>query len=157
MNIKEEIQNLVTERISSSGNFLVEVVVGPGKITVTIDHPKGVKIDDCVEINRFLHERLDESGTFDRYELEVGSPGMEEPLKVLPQYEKRIGSRVSVLTYDGLKRMGTLLGVDSRGLDLDEEQTIRDGKKKEILKKKNHILFTDIKETRAIFSFDKII
>jgi hypothetical protein len=49
------------------------------------------------------------------------------------------------------------LGVDNNGLEIEEEHSVRDGKKKEIQKKKNHISFTDIKETRVIFSFYKII
>src|SRR5690348_996913 len=112
MNIKDELVKLVGQKIASTENFLVEVIVNPGKIAVIIDHPKGVKIEDCVSINRFLHEQLGETDIFDKYELEVGSPGMEEPLKILPQYYKRIGQEVSVLTFDGQKRKGTLTAAD---------------------------------------------
>ena len=44
MSIKEQIEHLVQEKITSTENFLVEVKVSLGKITVVIDHPKGVKI-----------------------------------------------------------------------------------------------------------------
>lgn len=143
--------------IASTENFLVEVKVNPGKIAVIIDHPKGVKIEDCVAINRFLHQKLDETTIFDRYELEVGSPGMEEPLKILPQYLKRIGREVSIITFDGLKRKGTLLTADENHIEISEEIITKEGKKKVIQKKHTSIPFTDIKETRVIFSFDKII
>ncbi len=157
MNIREDIVRLVEEKIATSENFLVEVKVVPGKIVVTIDHPKGVRIDDCVAINRFLHEKLDETDLFDRYELEVGSPGMEEPLKILPQFKKRIGQTVSVVTFDGLKHTGILVMADEKNLELLEEFKAGSGKKKEV-QKKNHIIpFSEIKETRVIFSFDKII
>jgi ribosome maturation factor RimP len=158
MNIKEEIAQLVEEKIASTENYLVEVKVGAGKIAVIIDHPQGVKIEECVAINRYLHEKLDEtSDIFEKHELEVGSPGMEEPLKILPQYKKRIGKQVSVLTFDGLKHTGVLIDADETGLEFDEELLVGQGKKKEIQKKRNRILFKDIKETRAIFSFDKIV
>jgi ribosome maturation factor RimP len=157
MNIQEQVVNLVEEKIASTGNFLVEVKVNPGKIAVIIDHPAGVKIEDCVAINRFLHERLDETDVFERYELEVGSPGMEEPLKILPQYKKRIGREVSVLTFDGLKRKGKLTAADETHIELSEEVITKDGKKKVTTTKQISIPFTDIKETRVIFSFDKII
>ena len=158
MNIKEQIAQLVEEKIASTENYLVEVKIGSGKIAVIIDHPKGVKIEDCVAINRYLHEKLDEnSDIFEKHELEVGSPGMEEPLKILPQYKKRIGQPVSVLTFDGLKHTGVLIDADENGLEFDEEVAVGNGKKKEIEKKRNRILFTDIKETRVIFSFDKIV
>jgi ribosome maturation factor RimP len=157
MALKEEIAQLVQEKLVSTENFLVEVKVSPAKIIVIIDHPKGVKIEDCVSLNRFLHEKMDETGLFNTHELEVGSPGMEEPLLVLPQFKKRIGQRVSVLTFDGMKRSGKLIAADATSLEIDEEITLRTGKKKETINKLNRIPFTDIKETRVIFSFDKII
>ena len=157
MNIKEEITHLVDEKIFSTENFIVEVKVGSGKIAVIIDHPKGVKIEDCVSINRFLHEKLDEKGVFESHELEVGSPGMEEPLKILAQYKKRIGQTVSVLTFDGMKRSGILVSFDEAYLQINEEIKIGNGKKKEIQTKLSSIPFKEIKETRVIFSFEKII
>ena len=157
MNIKEQITELVEEKNASTENYLVEVKVPLGKIIVTIDHPKGVKIEDCVAINRFLHEKLDDKIVFEHYELEVGSPGMEEPLKILPQFKKRIGQNVSVVTFDGLKHTGILVSADEKDLEINEEMTVVNGKKKEKKLKINKIPFTDIKETRVIFSFDKII
>lgn len=157
MELKEQITHLVEEKIASTENFLVEVKVNPGKIIVIIDHNQGVKIEDCVSINRFLHNSLDESGVFEKYELEVGSPGMEEPLKILPQYKKRLGQKVGVITFDGMKHTGKLLSVDEETLELEEETITRHGKKSEAEKKIIKIAFTDIKETRVIFSFDKII
>jgi ribosome maturation factor RimP len=157
MNIQEQVASLVEERIASTENFLIEVKVNPGKIAVIIDHPVGVKIEDCVDINRFLHQKLDETDIFDKYELEVGSPGMEEPLKVLAQFKKRIGREVSVITFDGLKRKGTLINANENQIDLSEEIITKEGKKKVISHKEISIPFTDIKETRVIFSFDKII
>jgi ribosome maturation factor RimP len=157
MNLQEQIVGLVQEKIALTENFLVEVTVNPGKIAVIIDHPVGVKIDDCVKINRFLHEKLDDQGVFDRYELEVGSPGMEEPLKILPQFKKRIGRQVSVVTFDGMKRTGILLNADENGIEINEETITREGRKKTISHNQHKIPFTDIKETRVIFSFDKII
>jgi ribosome maturation factor RimP len=157
MNLKVQIEQLTAEKIASTENFIVEIKVSPGKIAVIIDHPIGVKIEDCVAINRFLHEKLDDSGVFDKHELEVGSPGMEEPLKILPQYKKRIGQRVSVLTFDGLKHTGKLLDADENGIDFNEEITTGSGKKKQKEELLKRIPFNEIKETRVIFSFDKII
>lgn len=154
MDLKQEIINLTEQQIAGTGNFLVEVKVSPGKITVIIDHPKGVKIEDCVAINRFLQNHYDTTDVFEHHELEVGSPGMEEPLKVLPQYQKRLGREVSVVTFDGLKRTGTLMSVDENGIMLNED--VKSANKKEKLKQLNNIPFSNIKETRVIFSFDKI-
>ena len=157
MDLKAEITKLVEEKIAGSDNFLVEVKVTPGKIIVTLDHPQGVKIDDCVAVSRFLQDQLEASGVFEKHELEVGSPGMEEPLKVLRQYHKRQGREVSVVTFDGMKRTGTLMSADENGIVLNEDIVVKDGNKKTKSKQINNIPFNNIKETRVIFSFDKII
>ena len=157
MSIKEKIEQLVIEKLVSTENFLVEVKVSTNKIIVIIDHQKAVKIEDCVAINRYLHDKLDEEDVFEKYELEVGSPGMEEPLKILAQYKKRIGQRVGILTFDGLKHIGLLISADENQIEINEEIKIGSGKKKEIQIKQYKIPLTEIKETRVIFSFDKII
>jgi ribosome maturation factor RimP len=157
MNLQEQIRSLVEKQIEGTEIYLVEVRVSPAKIVVTLDHPKNLPLDECVKISRYLHEQLDESDVFERHELEVGSPGMEEPLKVLQQYRKRINQRVSVITFDGLKRSGILKDADSDGLVLDEEFTVREGSKKSIAHREVRLPFEQIKDTRVIFSFDKII
>ena len=157
MDIKEEITKLVEESIANSENFLVEVKVSPGKVLVTLDHPKGIQIEECVKVNRLLQSHYENTPVFEQRELEVGSPGMEEPLLVLKQFHKRIGREVSVLTFDGVKHTGTLMSADENELTLNEDIIIKSGNKKEKEKQLNNIPFNKIKETRVIFSFDKII
>ena len=156
MELREEIAQAVDQKIAGTGQFLVDVKVSPGKIAVILDHPAGVKIDDCVTINRYLREKFDDAGIFESHELEVGSPGIDEPLKVLPQFEKSKGKKVAVVTFDGMKRTGKLIGSDEQGITVEEEVNVKSGNKKEKQYQINHIPFTQIKETRVIFSFDKI-
>ncbi len=157
MNLKEQIIDLVTSKLEGTENFLVEVKVSPSRIIVSLDNPKGMKLDECIALNRYLQKELETTDVFEKHELEVGSPGMEEPLKVLKQFHKRIGQKVSVLTFDGLKKTGTLLAADEKILTLDEEITLKTGKKKEIQTSRIEIPFDQIKETKVNFSFDKII
>lgn len=157
MNLKEQIIDLVASRLEGTENFLVEVKVGPSQIIVSLDNPNGMKLDDCIAVNRYLQKELESTDVFEKHALEVGSPGMEEPLKVLKQFQKRIGHKVSVLTFDGIKRTGTLIAADDKFLKLEEETTIKNGKKKEIQLRMVEIPFDQIKETKVNFSFDKII
>ena len=143
MDIKEEITILVEEKIAGSDNFLVEVKVTPGKVLVTLDHPQGIMIEECVKVNRHLQAHFENTPVFEHRELEVGSPG--------------IGREVSVLTFDGVKHTGTLMSADENELSLNEDIVIKTGNKKEKQKQLNNIPFNNIKETRVIFSFDKII
>ena len=49
------------------------------------------------------------------------------------------------------------LSAPGLGIELNEEVVVKNEKKKEISHQINKIAFTSIKETRVIFSFDKII
>ncbi len=157
MALNDQIQSLVQEKIAGTENFLVEVKVSPSKVIVLIDHPQGIKIEDCVAVSRFLQEKLDTTDVFEKHELEVGSPGMEEPLKVLQQYIKRLGKNVAVTTFDGIRHTGILLSADANNIQLEETLIVKTGKKKEKQIQNSSIPFTNIKETKVIFSFNKII
>jgi ribosome maturation factor RimP len=121
-----------------------------------LDHPKNVALDTCVMISRYLHDTFEESDVFEKHELEVTSPGMEEPLRVIQQYRKRLNHRVGVVTFDGLKHIGRLKEAGENGIVLEEESTVKTGNKKSIQLNDVHLSFNQIKETRVIFSFDKI-
>jgi ribosome maturation factor RimP len=82
---------------------------------------------------------------------------MEEPLKVLQQYNKRIGKNVNVVTFDGLRHTGVLKAASTDGIELEETIIVKEGKKKEKQIQQITIPFSNIKETRVIFSFNKII
>jgi ribosome maturation factor RimP len=69
-------------------------------------------------ISRFLHEKLDNSGIFDSHELEVGSPGMEEPLKNSSTNTKNESvSKLAYLPLMGIKQSGILLSADEQELN----------------------------------------
>jgi ribosome maturation factor RimP len=158
MNVKEQIAGLVEEKIRDSGHFLVEVKTLPGKIVVFIDHPlTGVKLEDCIAVARFLQDRPGLEQLFEKNELEVSSPGMDEPFKVLPQYVKRQGKRVSVITFDGRKREGILISASEEGIELEETAEKKTNGKKELVSTLHRIPFSQIKETRMNYSIDKLL
>lgn len=150
--IRDQIKQLVESKIAGTDCFLVDIKVSPSRILVFIDKPAGIKVEDCVEVSRFL---LNESGTDDiweHHELEVSSPGMDEPLKVLPQYQKRLGREISVVTFDGLKHLGILQAASEEGIELNEMIVRKEKGKKEKITQSIHLPFEQIKETKIIFS-----
>lgn len=155
--LKEQIRNLVEEKIAGTECFLVDVKVSPSKIMVYIDSPTGIKVEDCIEVNRFLQQQLEDGNVLEHHELEVSSPGMDEPLKVLQQYQKRIGKEVSVITFDGLKHTGILKSASGQEIEIEETVTKKVSGKKEKSIQTIHLPFTQIKETKVVFSFGKII
>jgi ribosome maturation factor RimP len=53
MTEKEDIRNLVKEYLKETECFLVDVKLSPGKLTVAIDKPEGVKLEECALLTRF--------------------------------------------------------------------------------------------------------
>ncbi len=118
--IAEQIHELIRVYITDKDLFLVDLKVTPGKITVLVDKPAGITIDECVLLNRYLYKEMESSGVFENKEFEVGSPGIDQPLKVLGQYKRRIGRSVKILLNDGKQHTGILVNANDQELQLQE-------------------------------------
>ena len=132
--------------------FLVEVRIKPtNNVKVFLDADHGMNIDSLIRYNRRLYRVLEESSLFPDgdFSLEVSSPGLDEPLKLLRQYRKNTGRSVEVTGIDGIKREGKLIAVTEQEIVLEEERG--KGKKAELIQ---HIIpFADIKTTRVQIKF----
>lgn len=118
---KEHIRKLAEGHIKGTGIFLVDArLSSTGRITVLIDRPEGVRIEDCVSMSRFLRDELGEEG--EDHELNVSSPGLDMPFLVKEQYLKNEGHAVEVVTNAGDKLIGTLRNITSGGFDLEIEK-----------------------------------
>ncbi len=148
------IKSLIEEKLEGTENFLVDVTVSSNnQIRVELDHPDGVKIDDCVAMSRHIESCFDREN--EDFELQVSSPGLDHPFKVLPQYKKNIGREVSVLKVNGDKLKGILTAVDENEVEIEyaTKEKIEGKKKKEVVNHQVKIPMADIKETRIIISF----
>jgi ribosome maturation factor RimP len=132
--------------------FLVEVRIRPtNNITVFLDGDKGISIERCVAYNRQLYKQIEETGLFpaDDFSLEVSSPGLDEPLKLLRQYKKNVGRKVEVLLKDGIRTDGVLKEVTESSIKVEESRG--KNKKKEIIE---HVFpFESIKSTKIQIVF----
>src|SRR4051812_24117253 len=99
---EQKIKELVQLSIVEKGHFLVEVKVSSfNKINVVIDNNKGISVSDCADLSRFIESNLNRDE--EDFELEVSSPGLDQPFKVLNQYQKYIGKNVATVTREGQK------------------------------------------------------
>jgi len=132
--------------------FLVEVKVRPtNNVKVFLDGDKGISIEKCISYNRQLYKMLESSDLFppDDFSLEVSSPGLDEPLKLMRQYYKNIGRKVEVLLKDGVKTEGVLKEVTESGIIIEE--TRGKNKKKEVIE--HNLPFDQIKSTKIQIVF----
>ena len=153
MNIEKRVIQLVEEKIADRPDlFLVDVQMsGSGILSILVDGDKGVAIADCVAISRHVGFHLEEENAIEQaYNLEVSSPGLDTPLKLMRQYQKNISRRLSIKQHDNIEREGKLIAADASGIVLEEN--IKEKGKKAFLVQ-NSILFTDIVETKVLVSF----
>jgi ribosome maturation factor RimP len=156
MTAEQKIESItaLVEEILAEGTeaYLVEVRLRPvNKIQVFLDADAGVSLGTCTQTNRKLYPKIEEIGMFEpgSFELEVSSPGLDEPLKLLRQYKKNIGRPVEVVMKDGRKITGKLLSADDSSISVEEVKG--KGKKQEIV---FHILLTEeIKTTKIQIVF----
>lgn len=94
---------------------LVDVEWAPlGLLRVTIDRPEGVRIEDCEQVSRHL-SRVFEVENIDYRRLEVGSPGIDRPLRTEADFQRFKGERVEVKLRQAVDNRkvfsGVLIGV----------------------------------------------
>jgi ribosome maturation factor RimP len=141
----EYIRELVLLQIRDTDLFLVDVEVKPGNIiSVFLDKNDGITIEECAQINESLEHQLDRD--FEDFELRVSSPGLNKPLKVMPQYEKNIGKQVDIVLNDGKKIRGVLKNANNTGIDIELKE-----KKKDV--SEQTFSFDQIKSTKVAIAF----
>lgn len=64
---------------------------------------KGVGVEDCTQVSRLVGDIFDvEDAVAGEYHLEVSSPGIYRPLRTAEHFERVLGERVKVKTFDKL-------------------------------------------------------
>ncbi|MDR1673271.1 MAG: ribosome assembly cofactor RimP [Bacteroidales bacterium] len=153
MILKENVEKIVLSGIEGKSVFLVEVKVKhPNRIVVEVDKPEGITIEECAEISRWVESMLDRE--VEDFELEVSSPGLTEPLKVIGQYRKNCGKPVNVLQRDGEKINGILRSVNEEGIVLEVKTKVGEkGKKLQTVVQPVPLKFGEIKTTKVTITF----
>ena len=151
---KNVVKSLVDEWLEGKEYFLVDIQISSDdKIVVEIDHADGVWIEDCVELSKYIEDRL--SRDEEDFELEVGSAGLGQPFKVPQQYQNFIGKEVEVLSKDGKKVKGILKSVDGNDFVVAVNEKVQvEGKKRPVKMDVDHVYKMDeVKYTKYIISF----
>ena len=151
---KNVVKSLVDEWLEGKDYFLTDVTVSADdRIVVEIDHQEGVWIEDCVELSRFIESHLDREA--EDFELEVGSAGIGQPVKVLRQYEINEGERVEVITADGRKLTGTLSGVTPEQFTLSVREKVKEegAKRAKLVDRDLTLKYDEVKSTKYLIDF----
>lgn len=148
---QESVIELVNDILQGSDKFLVEVIIQAGnKITVFFDSDSSVSIADCQHLNRELESRLDRDR--EDFELTVSSAGMDRPLKLIRQFQKRVGKGFDLITTSGEKMTGTLVKIS--GDTLEFEHPVKN-LKKEIKKPNTQLSLNQLKSAKIVITIGK--
>ena len=132
----EKIEALVAEQFEAeefADCFLVEIkfISSTNTLRVFIDSDSGLNTVLCRKLSRHIESYLDESQALgEKYVLEVSSPGLEQPLQLLRQYQKNIGRTLKLNLKEGKKQEGKLVAVTETAVTLEQEVITRIKKKK---------------------------
>jgi len=151
---KSYIRGLVEQKIADTDYFIVDILISStNQIRVEIDGDKGVKIADCVQISRHIEGSLDREET--DFELTVSSAGMDQPFKILRQYQRYLGREVELKTTEGVKMKGLLKSADEEKvvLEIAKKEKIEGKKKKQLIIEEVTIPMEEVKETKVVISF----
>ncbi len=147
------IEALIAKSLSATEDiFLVSVRIKPtNNIKVFLDADTGLNIDKCVKINRAMYRTIEEEGWFPdgNFSLEVSSPGIDEPLKLIRQYIKNIGRNVEITLIDETKKEGKLLAVTQETITIEYTE----GKNKKAVTLTKEIPFDKVKQTIVSIAF----
>jgi len=147
----QAVEKLITPLLNED-IFLVSIKIKPtNNFKIFLDADSGLGIDKCIKINRALYKIMEEMGMYPDgdFSLEVSSPGLDEPLKLLRQYKKNIGRDVELVMNDDAKKEGKLTAVTEENITIEYTE----GKGKKAVVKTDEIPFDTIKQTKVQIKF----
>src|SRR5689334_14315875 len=134
MDLSEQIRHLASQHLEGTTHFVLTVKViervNPSRITVVVDGDDGITIDDCAKLSRSLSDSINQSALLEDYNLEVTTPGIDQPLKLLRQFKKHTGRNLKIELKDKEVVRGKLVGLEGESLNVEEEVKTQ-GKKSE--------------------------
>ena len=154
MNVTEIIDAIGNE-IVARGCYLVEVTVSKeNDVEVGIESEEGiVDLEDCVAISRYFETVFDREK--EDYSLTVTSAGLDQPFKVLKQFEKAVGSKVEVSLKGGRKMVALLSAADKDSITLtySVKEAVEGKKKKELVEHTDRFEMDQVNAVRPYITF----
>jgi len=125
LNTAQKAEQLLKKTVEELGFELCDVEFvkeyGDWVLTLYIDRPDGVTIDDCERVSKAVDPILDEADPIEQqYFLSVSSLGLDRPLKKDADFQRNIGKRIEIKLFaplNGKKEfVGELVSYDETSL-----------------------------------------
>lgn len=125
MTLSQELENKIKVLVESLGFSLYDIVSLKDNenqiLRISITKDGGVNLEHCQEVSLALSPLLDvEMPDYEKYFLEVSSPGIERVLKTPEHFKGAIGELVKIKTNDKKDFKGELVAILDTSLELEE-------------------------------------
>lgn len=151
-----EILDALKDEIVARNLYFVDVSVSKDNdVVITIDSEEGiVDLEDCVQVSRKFESCFDREK--EDYSITVTSAGLDQPFKVMKQYQKAVGKKVEVQIKGGARIVGELASVDEDGIVLNysKMELVEGSKRKQLVEHSDKFLFSDVNSTREYIDFE---
>jgi ribosome maturation factor RimP len=147
----KKIEEMLLPLLEETDIFVVSLKIKPtNNIKIFLDADDGFPISKSTSINKKLRRMIDEEAMFPEgdYSLEVSSPGVDEPLLFIRQYQKNIGRTIEITPMEGEPTIGKMISADEEKVVLE---VLVSAKKKETAQVE--IPFSSIKQAVIQISF----
>ncbi|MEM8998832.1 MAG: ribosome assembly cofactor RimP [Bacteroidota bacterium] len=151
---REKVEKLLKTALLERGHlFLIDFKIGgDNMVKIVLDGDQGVSLNDCMDVSRAIEHQLDREE--EDFSLEVTSSGATSPLVIPRQYKKHVGRKLSIKTdaneYEGILAYSN---EDVIMLEWKAREPKPIGKGKHMVKKRQEIAFSDIKEAKVVLKF----
>lgn len=114
--LERQIEELLQPTVEGLGYELADVEYGVedglNVLTLFIYRPEGISLDDCETVSRAVDPILDEADPIEEaYYLSVSSLGLDRPLKKPRDFERKLGTEITVGLYAPLNKKKQYQGV----------------------------------------------
>ena len=150
-----DIIDAIGGEIAARGCFIVDISVSKDNdIVLTIESENGkIELDDCVALSRYFETQFDRE--VEDYSLTMTSAGLDQPFKVLRQFEKAVGTKVEVQLRGGKKMVALLEAADEESVTLkySVKEAVEGKKKKELVEHVDRFTMDQVNSVRPFIEF----
>ena len=154
MKFEQKFRDILSEVLENYESiFLIDITFSANNdVKVFLDGDNGLTLKDCVSINSDIKKNLNQDEI--NYSVEIGSCGIDYPLKLMRQFKKNISRKIEITDFDDQKYSGVLSKVSNLSFEIKwkERQPKKIGKGKITVDLSKNFNYGEYKKAHVILN-----
>ena len=154
MKFEEKFKVILTEILENYKSlFLTELLFRKNNdVKVFLDGDNGVTLKDCSSISSEIKKKLNQDEI--NYSVEIGSCGVDSPLKSVRQFKKNISRKIEITDLNDRRYSGVLTKVSNSSFEINwkERQLKKKGKGKVTVAISKNFSYGEYKKVQVILN-----